>query len=61
VRQTAHVTTRTTIVLSTYYENRPVGHTEIALRATAQAAGADAARAEADETAGSELEDEATA
>lgn len=25
VRQTAHVTTETTIVLSTYYENRPVG------------------------------------
>jgi Lrp/AsnC family leucine-responsive transcriptional regulator len=25
VRQTANVSTRTTIVLSTYYENRPVG------------------------------------
>lgn len=25
VRETAHVSTRTTIVLSTYYENRPVG------------------------------------
>jgi Lrp/AsnC family leucine-responsive transcriptional regulator len=24
VRETAHVSTRTTIVLSTYYENRPV-------------------------------------
>lgn len=35
VRQTANVSTRTTIVLSTYYENRPVGHIEIADRANA--------------------------
>jgi Lrp/AsnC family leucine-responsive transcriptional regulator len=47
VRQTAHVSTRTTIVLSTYYENRPVAHSEIALRADARAAAASEASASA--------------
>lgn len=50
VRQTAHVTTRTTIVLSTYYENRPVGHAEIADRTIARAESL-AAKALAAETA----------
>lgn len=59
VRQTAHVTTRTTIVLSTYYENRPVGHAEIALRASAQAA--EAVRAGTEGAAAADTEEDATA
>ena len=48
VRKTAHVTTETTMVLSTYYENRPVGHVEIAHRNRAAEVAAAAAAADPD-------------